>query len=39
MWNSDGVTATHSDAYWQGKTSKAIRDQKYEMMTFMGGSG
>jgi hypothetical protein len=39
MWDSDGITATHSNAYWQAKSSKALRDSKWEMMSFMGGSG
>lgn len=39
MWDSDGVTATRSNAYWQEKSSKALKDSKWEMMSFMGGSG
>ena len=39
MWDSDGTTATRSNAYWQAKSSKALRDSKWEMMSFMGGSG
>jgi hypothetical protein len=39
MWDSNGITATHSNAYWQSKSSRAIKDQKFEMMSFMGGSG